>query len=51
MKNPNPEVSKFFSEIAKRVHKQKPRPKEFYQAMNKKSLEVRRAKRAVDKSS
>lgn len=40
-KNTPPEVSKFFSKIAKRTHKNKPRSKEFYQKMRQKREENR----------
>ncbi len=32
-------ISKYFSDISKKGHKQSPRPKEFYSKMGKKSAE------------
>jgi len=47
MERINEVISKYFSDISKKGHKKNPRPKEFYQMMNKKSLEKRR-KKTVD---
>jgi len=41
----NKEVSKYFSELAKKTHKKNPRTKEFYQEMAKKRWDKEKEKK------
>lgn len=43
-------ISKFLSDIAKKGHKNKPRSKEFYQAMQKKAVKNRLKNKAKKES-
>jgi hypothetical protein len=43
------ELSKWYSEIAKKGHRNNPRPKEFYVAMAHKSAESKRKKKEKNK--
>lgn len=43
----DPQISKWYSEISKQGHKKNPRPKEYYQKIQRKSVIARAANRKL----